>query len=393
MSALESVMRRVFLGLLIGLVLFPAASRAQEAPAHACDLAAASPYDSMRPSEIPGISFEKIDAKVALPACQAALATDPENPRLLYEMGRAYEANKDDTQARTFYEKAAARGNPGAQHNLSNFYARGLGGLPKSYEEAVRLLKLAAGQGFGMSQYGLATFYDNGLGGVPKNEEEAVRLFKLAADQGIASAQYALGTSYAYGQRGLPQDDREAARLFKLAADQDNASAQYVLGAFYAAGRGGLPNSDEDAVRLFKLAADQGLAIAQFSLGNAYAAGQLGLTRDDREAARLLKLAADQGYPQAEYLKLAPTQGLSPSQDLMYDARRLKLGADKGNAEAEYLLGALYETGLGTVPRNSQEAVRLYRLAAKQGLADARAALIRISRNRMAVIPKYARRP
>jgi TPR repeat protein len=132
MSALESVMRRVFLGLLIGLVLFPAASRAQEAPAHACDLAAASPYDSMRPSEIPGISFEKIDAKVALPACQAALATDPENPRLLYEMGRAYEANKDDTQARTFYEKAAARGNPGAQHNLSNFYARGLGGLPKS---------------------------------------------------------------------------------------------------------------------------------------------------------------------------------------------------------------------------------------------------------------------
>jgi TPR repeat protein len=393
MSALESVMRRVFLGLLIGLVLFPAASRAQEAPAHACDLAAASPYDSMRPSEIPGISFEKIDAKVALPACQAALATDPENPRLLYEMGRAYEANKDDTQARTFYEKAAARGNPGAQHNLSNFYARGLGGLPTIHEEAVRLLKLAAGQGFGMSQYGLATFYDNGLGGVPKNEEEAVRLFKLAADQGIASAQYALGTSYAYGQRGLPQDDREAARLFKLAADQDNASAQYVLGAFYAAGRGGLPNSDEDAVRLFKLAADQGLAIAQFSLGNAYAAGQLGLTRDDREAARLLKLAADQGYPQAEYLKLAPTQGLSPSQDLMYDARRLKLGADKGNAEAEYLLGALYETGLGTVPRNSQEAVRLHRLAAKQGLADARAALIRISRNRMAVIPKYARRP
>jgi uncharacterized protein len=182
-------MRRVCLALLVGLALFPAASRAEDTPTRACDLAAASPYDATRPTDIPGVIFEKVDGKVAVPACEAALAAEPENIRLLYQMGRALQASQNDDRARTFYEKAAAQGHLGAQYNLAVFYASGRGGLPKDDEEAARLLKLGADLGFAPSQYSLSSFYANGRGGLPKNDEDAVPLLKLAADQGYAPLQ------------------------------------------------------------------------------------------------------------------------------------------------------------------------------------------------------------
>src|ERR1700744_4897026 len=98
-------MRRAFLGLLTGLALFPAASWAQDASSRACDLAAASPDDLTRPANVPGIEIDRIDPKIALPACNAALAAAPNNARLLFEMARVLQASKDDSQAREFYEK------------------------------------------------------------------------------------------------------------------------------------------------------------------------------------------------------------------------------------------------------------------------------------------------
>jgi TPR repeat protein len=239
-------MRRICLGLLAGLALFPTAPRAEDTPARACDLAAASPYDATRPTAIPGVVFEKVEGKVAVPACEGALAAEPDNVRLIYQMGRALQANKEDDRARTFYEKAAGLGHPGAQHNLAHFYQTGRGGLPRS-------------------------------------EEEAVRLYKLAADQGLAIAQYVLGYFYASGQHWLPQDDREAVRLYKLAADQNYALAQYELALFYTTGGGGLEKNDQEAAQLLKLAADQGLAPAQNKLATFYAAGRGGLEKNDDE--------------------------------------------------------------------------------------------------------------
>jgi TPR repeat protein len=189
-------MRRPFLGLLTALVIVPFASRGQDAPTRACDLVAASPYDLTRPADIPGVRFDKVDPAAALPVCEVALTADPENPRLLFQMGRILQANKDDGQARTFYEKAAARGHAGAQNNLGVFYTNGRGGLPKNEEEAVRFYKLAADQGELNSLYAVGSFYATGRGGLPRNDEEAARLFKLTADGGIAFAQNYLGIFY-----------------------------------------------------------------------------------------------------------------------------------------------------------------------------------------------------
>jgi TonB family protein len=214
-------MRHIFLGLVTGLILFPAASRAQDAPRRACDMAAASPIDSTRPAGVPGVELDKVDPKIAVPACEAALGADPENPRLLYQMGRAAYAAKDDTRARKLYERSAALAHAGAQNNLAIFYENGSGGLPQDDREAARLLKLSADSGTRTAQFGLGYFYETGRGGLSKNDMEAARLYKLAADQGEPHALARLALFYATGRAGFEKSAAEASRLCNLAASKD----------------------------------------------------------------------------------------------------------------------------------------------------------------------------
>jgi len=369
----EDPMRRILLGLVIGLPFVPRIGIAQDALIRLCDLSAASPLDQSRPADIAGIAFEKIDPKAALPACQAALAAASENPRLQFQMARVYQVTKDDSKARALYEKAANQGYALAQYNLAWMYDHGLGGVPKNEQEAARLYKLAADQGNAAAQYNLGLDYRDGLGGLQKNDQEAARLFKLAADQGNAPAQNNLGLFCENGRGGLPKNEQEAARLYKLAADQGHAAAQYNLGLFYENGRGGLPKNEQEAARLYKLAADRGYAAAQSILGWFYDNGHGGLPKNEQEAARLYKLAADQGHAAAQYnLGVDYRDGLGGLQKNDQEAARLfKLAADQGNPAAQNNLGLFYENGLGGLPRNEQEAARLYKLAADQGIAVA----------------------
>lgn len=201
--ARSEISRTVF-ALAVGVSVAPAPGMAQDSLTRACDLVAASPFDTTRPAGIPGIADNsKIDFNVAFPACKAALAAAPNNPRLLFQMSRVYGAGALDPWAR---DQNVQRG-----------------------EEAFRLLKLAADQGSAIAQLTLGTMYENGQGGLAKNEQEAVRLYKLAVAQGLPIAQDVLGESYEDGTGGLPQDKQEAARLYKLAADQGFELAQADL--------------------------------------------------------------------------------------------------------------------------------------------------------------------
>lgn len=207
-------MRRLLLGLVTGLVFAPVHCVADDAQStRACDLAAANAYDRTRPAGIPGIDIEKIDPKLALPACQAALAAAPNNPRLLYQMGRILDASKAEAQALPFYEKAAAQGHASAQTWLGFLYANGRGGLAKNDQEALRLLRLASNQGHPISQTWLGLWYANGSGGLTKNDQEAARLYKLAADQGYAPAQAYLGALNATGRGRLAAKEPNSATV------------------------------------------------------------------------------------------------------------------------------------------------------------------------------------
>jgi len=288
-------MRCVLAGFLIGLALLPAAGQAQNTAIHACDLAAANPLDPNRPAGVPGLDFNKIDITAAMPACEAALAAQPENPRLLYQVGRVFSAGKDYAQAAGYFKKAAASSYAIARFDLAGFYLSGLGELPRDYAQFVSLTMLASEQGLPIADYTLGLAFENGRAGLPKDVERAIRLFTLAADNGLADAQVRLGIIYGTGGDGQPMDEVKAARLFKLAATQGNRVGQFNLGLLHENGRGGLPKSDTDAARLYKLAADQKLPDAEYRLALFYEAGRGGLPKDVKEAARLLELAAAHG--------------------------------------------------------------------------------------------------
>ena len=62
------------------------------------------------------------------------------------------------------YERAAKRGDAGAQYNLGNYYSQGTYGLSQSSKRAFEYFTLAAEQGDAEAQNNVGCFYANGAG-------------------------------------------------------------------------------------------------------------------------------------------------------------------------------------------------------------------------------------
>ena len=142
LSALASV--------LIFLLVRPGLAQNQDPTAAlvlACDQAAASPTDKDRPVSLAGVPSGRLDSQNAIAACEAAAAAAPDNPRIMFQLGRAHAAVKPDDSARAYFSKASDLGYAAAQASLGDFYASGRGGLARNDDEALRLFKLAAEQG------------------------------------------------------------------------------------------------------------------------------------------------------------------------------------------------------------------------------------------------------
>jgi tetratricopeptide (TPR) repeat protein len=237
----------------------PRAILAQPVHATDCDRYAASDFDKQ--SLAPGVPFNKIDPTRAIPACEDAVAKEPNEVRLVYQLGRAYDANKDFAKALEFFRRAAAANFALAEVNLGSLYFNGQG-VARDYKEAAKWDRLAADQGLAPAQANLGLMYIHGQG-VEIDYLEGQRLLRLAADQNFAPALNALGDLYAEGT-GVNQNYIEAAKLYRLAAEQGYAPGQTNLGALYAKGQG-VPRSYVEAMRWYGLAADQGNSGAQAS--------------------------------------------------------------------------------------------------------------------------------
>jgi TPR repeat protein len=205
----------------------------QSVPATDCDTYAANPLDPERVTE--GVTFEKVNPDLAVPACESAVRQYPDSSRLTYQLGRAYSKRNDFSSAVVQYRKAADQGYVSAQNNLGAMYATGRG-VPQNYTEALNWYRKAADQGNAMAQFNLGTMYQEGRG-VPQDYAEAVKWCRKAADQGDTSAQNNLGIMYQEG-RGVRQNYAEAVKWYRKAADQCNAMAEVNLGTMYATGRG-----------------------------------------------------------------------------------------------------------------------------------------------------------
>lgn len=235
---------------------------AQSADLVLCDRIAADPADPDKPADIKGTAtIAPSDVTTAIKFCKIASA---KSRRALYQLGRAYAANRQLPEAMRVYRQAADKGSTSAMVELGVLFGTGTG-VAKDEAQARKLFERAAEAGNPRGVTNLAAL--SGKGGAPADPVKARILLAKAAETNSAEAQYQLGLMLADGAGG-PKDDAGARALFEKAAAQDHPGALERLGAFTQSGRGGAQDSSA-AKTYYEKAAALGNAEAKAALKRA----------------------------------------------------------------------------------------------------------------------------
>jgi uncharacterized protein len=214
----------------------PMAARAQSADLVLCDRLAADPADPDKPADVKGtIDVAPSDIATAIKYCSVA---GRGSRRGLYQLGRAYAANRQLPEAMAAWRKAADKGSTSAMVELGVLYGTGAG-VAKDEAQARKLFERAAEAGNPRGVTNLAAL--SGSGGATADPARSRELLAKAAETN-PEAQYQLGLMMADGTGG-PQDDTAARGLFEKAAAQNHPGALERMGAFAQAGRGGPKDS------------------------------------------------------------------------------------------------------------------------------------------------------
>lgn len=223
-------------------IIAPPVAGAQSADLVLCDRLAADPSDPDKPTDVKGAAdIASPDIPTAIRFCKTAAGS---SRRALYQLGRAYAANRQMPEAIGAWRKAADKGSTSAMVELGVLYGTGAG-VAKDEAQARKLFERAAEAGNPRGVTNLAAL--SGSGGAPSDPARARQLLAKAAETN-AEAQYQLGMMLAEGTGG-GKDDVGARNLFEKAAAQNHAGALERMGAFAQEGRGG--PKDNDAAKAY----------------------------------------------------------------------------------------------------------------------------------------------
>lgn len=226
--------------LMLAIVSVRSTARAQTADLVLCDRIAADPTDPDKPADVKGVTeIASSDIATAIKFCKRAA---PAARRALYQLGRAFAANRQMPEAAGAYRKAADKGSTAAMVELGTLLASG-SGVPKDETEAHSLFARAAAAG---NPRGVAELVAGNGGSTPSDPAQARALLAKAAETNSAEAQFQLGLMMADGVGG-PKDDVAARAMFEKAAAQGHADALDWMGNFAESGRGG--PEDRDAAK------------------------------------------------------------------------------------------------------------------------------------------------
>ncbi len=218
----------------IAVAAAPSLVHAQSADLVLCDRLAADPADPDKPAGVKGAAeLEPSDVATAIKFCKTASNA---SRRALYQLGRAYAANRQVPEAIAAWRKAADKGSTAAMVELGVLYGTGAG-VATDEAQARRLFERAAAAGNPRGISNLAA-----LGGSAPADPVQARSLLAKAGETNPEAQYQLGVMIADGVGG-PKDDVMARALFEKAAAQNHSGALERMGAFTLEGRGG----DKDA--------------------------------------------------------------------------------------------------------------------------------------------------
>jgi TPR repeat protein len=228
----------------------PSRVKAQSADLVLCDRVAADPADPDKPADVKGApDVAPSDVATAIKYCKVAAGS---SRRALYQLGRAYAANRQLPEAIGAWRKAADRGSTSAMVELGVLYGTG-SGVARDEAQARKLFERAAAAG---NPRGVTNLAALGGGGSASSDPGRARELLAKAAETNAEAQYQLGLMLADGTGGA-KDDAAARNLFEKAAAQNHAGALERLGAFTQEGRGG-PKDSSAAKAYYERAAALG---------------------------------------------------------------------------------------------------------------------------------------
>jgi len=224
--------------LVLAVACTQSSAHAQSADLVLCDRVAADPADPDKPKDVKGVTeIAPSDIATAIKFCRTASTS---SRRAMYQLGRAYAANKQTADAVAAYRKAVDKGSSSAMVELGVMFGTGAG-VPKDEAQARKLFERAAEAGNPRGITNLAAI--STAGGAPADPVKSRAMLMRAAEKNSAEAQYQLGLMFADGIGG-PQDDVAARSLFEKAAAQDHPGALEQMGEFAQSGRGGPQDSN-----------------------------------------------------------------------------------------------------------------------------------------------------
>jgi tetratricopeptide (TPR) repeat protein len=157
-----------------------------------CDRLAASSNDPTRPKGVAGVELTAIDTAAATTVCDNAMHLNPDIARLPFQAGRAAQARKDYTKAAELYREGSAKGSASATAGLGYLYHRGydmgLGIAKPNLTEARDWYEKAAALNNVTAMYDLGVLYEMGGEGLPKNTAKARQWYQKASDNGSQDA-------------------------------------------------------------------------------------------------------------------------------------------------------------------------------------------------------------
>jgi TPR repeat protein len=229
---------------------------------------------------LPTVILSLLSFQSAVPQDLAGLESRAQagDAKAMVQLGVVYASGNgvaaDDTEAVTWFRKAAEKGDASGEYALSEMYMSGRG-VAADMTEGVKWLRRAAADGDARGQFNLAAIYAQGQG-LPHDDSEAAKWMRKAADQGLADGQFGLGSMYAHG-KGVPQDAMQAATWYRKAVDQGDPAAMNNLAFLLATSTDQRIRNPKEAVAVAQKAvgilADSApcldtLATAQFEAGH-----------------------------------------------------------------------------------------------------------------------------
>ena len=165
--------------------------------------------------------------------------------------GATFFRNGQYEQAFDAYMRMAAVGHAGAQNNVGNMYAEGLG-VKRDEKKALIWFRKSADQDFVLAQRNMGRMFHDGRG-TKRNEAAALVWFKKAGAQGDPLSQFMVGRLTAAGD-GVKRDYTQARYWFTQAADRGNVDAMYSMGMLCEVGLG-KPQDIAEALMWYEKAA------------------------------------------------------------------------------------------------------------------------------------------